>query len=90
MFTLIAEAQEVGNEMYADVLKDERNEIFLAVEIDVPAGLGFHQDVAIVHISNLSNVVKNANDLESVRGYSYKLFEDYAKYCKWYGYNVQS
>lgn len=96
MFTQIAEAQEVANGLYADLLKDENGNVCLALilDSDVVRGNvhGIERKIALVYMyeDNLFDTLQNIKNLGVVRNNSYRFFESYADYCKWFSYNVEA
>ena len=87
MYTLISEAQPFCDGMYlGDVLKDERDDIFCAVEVTIEGT----RKVFLVFIGNLSDFFKEGVDYGVMNNASYLTFETYERYCKWLSYNLQS
>lgn len=96
MFTQIAEAQEVNIGLFADLLKDENGNVCLALHLDSDVARGNvhgnERKVALVYMyeDNIFHTLQNIEDLGIVRNSSYRFFESWADYCKWFSYNVES
>lgn len=68
----------------ADVLKDEKGDIYFAVEVSIA---GVHK-VFIVYIDALMDFLKGGVDYGVMNNASDLTFETYAHYCKWCSYNL--
>lgn len=96
MFTQVAEAQELKAELYADVLRDENGNILFAIYLDSDVTCGsVHGNeckIALVYMyeDRILHTLQNIQDLGIVRNNSYRYFETYADYCKWFSYNVEA
>lgn len=87
MYTIISEAQPLCDGMYwADVLKDERDDIYVAVEVTIEGV----RKVFLVYIDNLVDFFKNGVDYGVMNNASEYTFETYDRYCRWCSYNLAS
>ena len=88
MFTFVSQNQEFGD-YFADVLKDEAGDTYLAVHVDFPDGMGVVTHVFVVYIGNLPDFVASGKDLGAMTNASYRAFT-LPKFCQWVSYNVAS
>ena len=87
MYTIISEAQPLCDCRYvADVLKDERDDIYLAVEVTIDCV----PKVFLVFIDNVVDFFKNGVDYGVMNNASEHTFETYDAFCKWCSYNLTS
>lgn len=93
MFTLVSEAQELASGLYCDVLKDENDNILFALDLNFPAKRGGTiRKIACIYMyeNNIPFVLQNITNETEIRGKSYRYFETYKDYCKWFSYNVKA
>lgn len=87
MYTIISEAQPLCDGMYlADVLKDQRDDIYFAVEVTIE----YVNKVFLVSTDALVDFFSNGVDYGVMNDASTYTFETYEKYCKWCSYNLAS
>lgn len=87
MYTIISEAQPLCDGMYlGDVLKDERNDIYFAIEVTIEGT----QKVFLVYINDLQDFFSKGVDYGFMNNASTYTFDTYEQFCKWCSYNLKS
>lgn len=84
MYRLIQEQAPIEDGLYADILSDSAcgDDIELAV---APHG---RQPIYLLPLDKLTANAKKNFDPGQMRGDSYKVFNTYAEYCRWFNTNV--
>lgn len=86
MYRLIQEHAPIEDGLYADILSDlaYEDEIELAI---CPHGV---QPIYLIPLDRLTANAKENFDHEQMENDSYKVFNFYEDYCRWFNTNVQT
>lgn len=84
MYKLIAESVEVESGLYADIIKDVQYED----DIELAISPGVEPTIYLIPLDKLTANSKEGFDPGQMRNDSYKVFNTYADYCKWFNQNI--
>ena len=84
MYRLIAESIEVESGLYADIIKDVQYED----DIEIAVSPGPEPTIYLIPLDKLIANAKEGFDHDQIRNDSYKVFNTYDEYCKWFNQNV--
>ena len=84
MYRLIAESIEVESGLYADIIKDVQYED----DIELAISPGIEPTIYLIPLDKLTANAKENYDAGQMRNDSYKVFNTYDEYCRWFNQNV--
>jgi len=84
MYRLIAESIEVESGLYADIIKDVQYED----DIELAISPGIEPTIYLIPLDKLTANAKENYDACQMRNDSYKVFNTYDEYCRWFNQNV--
>lgn len=86
MYKLVAESIEVESGLYADIIKDVQYED----DIELAISPGVEPTIYLIPLGKLTANAKEGFDHGQMRNDSYKVFNTYEDYCRWFNTNVQT
>ena len=84
MYRLVAESIEVENGLYADIIKDVQYED----DIELAMSPGPEPTIYLIPLDELVQCAGANYERGKMCRASYKVFEQYDEYCKWFNQNV--
>lgn len=81
MFTEISNGQTLKSGVYADIIQDERGDLFFCLT-PAPNGQTF-----VVGLEDMAPVYSSNFDIDTLWSVCYKAFRTYPDFCTWYNRN---